>query len=38
MKQQTFNPTHPKTTLENLMEQFFNQQMSINKQNEEQLK
>ena len=38
MKQQTFNPIHPKPTLENLMEQFVNQQMSINKQNEEQLK
>ena len=30
-KQQTFNPTHPKPTLENLMEQFVNQQMSIKK-------
>ena len=35
MKQPTFNPTNYKPTLENLMEQFFNQQMSINKQNEE---
>ena len=31
MKQQTFNPTHPKPTLENLIEQFVNQQMFINK-------
>ena len=38
MKQQPFNPTQSKPNLENLMEQFFNQQMSINKQNEEQLK
>ena len=38
MKQQTFNPTSPKPTRENLMEQFVNQQISINKQNEEQLK
>ena len=38
MKRQTFNPTHPKPTLENLMEQFVNQQISILKQNKEQLK
>ena len=38
MKQQPFKPTNPKPTLENLMEQFVNQQMSINKQIEEQLK
>ena len=38
MKQQSFNPTYPKPNLETLMEQFVNQQMTINKQNEEQLK
>ena len=35
---QNFNPTNSKPTLDNLMEQFVNQQMSINKQNEEQFK
>ena len=35
IKQQPFNPSHFKPTLENLMEQFVNQQISINKQNEE---
>ena len=38
MKQQPFNPTQSKPNLENLMEQFVNQQITINKQNEEQLK
>ena len=38
MKQQPFNPTQSKPNLKNLMEQFVNQQMSINKQNEEQFK
>ena len=38
MKQQPFNPTQSKPNLENLMEQFVNQQMSINKPNEEQFK
>ena len=31
MKQQTFNPIHPTPTLENLIEQFVNHQISINK-------
>ena len=38
MKQQPFNPTPSKPNLENLMEQFVNQQMSINKKNKEQFK
>ena len=38
MKQQSFSPTYPKPNLETLMEQFVNQQMTVNKQNEEQLK
>ena len=38
MKQQPFNPTQSKSNLGNLTEQFVNQQMSINKQNEEQFK
>ena len=38
MKQQAFNPNQSKPNLENLMEQFVNQQITINKQNEEQLK
>ena len=35
MKQRSFNPTCPKPNLETLIEQFVNQQMTINKQNEE---
>ena len=38
MKQQAFNPTQSKSNLETLMEQFVNQQIAINKQNEEQFK
>ena len=38
MKQQAFNPTQSKSNLETLMEQFFSQQIVINKQNEEQFK
>ena len=38
MKQQAFNPNQSKPNLENLIEQFVNQQITINKQNEEQLK
>ena len=38
MKQYTFNHTQPKSNLENIMEQFVNQQMTINKQNEEHFK
>ena len=38
IKQQCFNANQSKPNLENLMEQFVNQQLSINKQNEEQFK
>ena len=38
MRQQAFNPSQSKPNLETLMEQLVNQQMSINKQNEEQFK
>ena len=38
MKQQAFNPNQSKPNIENLIEQFVNQQITINKQNEEQLK
>ena len=38
MKQQPFNHTQSKPSLETLMEQFVNQKMSINNQNEEQFK
>ena len=37
IKQQAFNPNQSKSNLENLIEQFVNQQITINKQNEEQL-
>ena len=37
-KQQPFNHPQPKPNLENLIEQFVNQQIAINKQNEEQFK
>ena len=35
---QACNPNQSKPNLENLIEQFVNQQITINKQNEEQLK
>ena len=38
MKQQAFNPNQSKPNLETLIEQFVNQQIAINKQNEEQFK
>ena len=38
MKQQTFNHTQPKSNLENIIEQFVNQEMTINKQSKEQFK
>ena len=38
IKQQPFNHPQPKPNLENLIEQFVNQQIAINKQNEEQFK
>ena len=38
MKQQAFNPNQSKSNLETLIEQFVNQQIAINKQNEEQFK
>ena len=38
MKQQAFNPNQSKPNLKNLIELFINQQITINKQNEEQLK
>ena len=38
IKQQSFNHTQPKPNLENLMEQFVNQQNAISKQNEKQFK
>ena len=38
MKQQASIPNQSKPNLENLIEQFVNQQITINKQNEEQLK
>ena len=38
MKQQAFNPNQSKPNLENLIKQFVNQQITINKQNVEQLK
>ena len=38
MKQQAFNPNQSKPNLERLIEQFVNQQITISKQNEEQLK
>ena len=37
-KQQPFNHPQSKPNLENLIEQFVNQQIAINKQNEEQFK
>ena len=38
MKQQAFNPNQSKPNLETLIEHFVNQQIAINKQNEEQFK
>ena len=38
MRQQALNTSQSKPNLETLIEQFINQQMSINKQNEEKFK
>ena len=38
IKQQSFNANQSKSNLENLLEQFVNQQITINKQNEEKFK